>query len=94
MLFLYIAQPLDSNMFYSSCSGLPELHKTLGEGRSAPQLKKVEIWLKTNFLKVCYSVKYIKIIILKIGFVKEKFPLKSYSGKTLGKGRSSLPQGN
>ena len=52
--------------------------KAWGEGRSALPLKKIEIWLKTIFLKVCHRVKYIKIIILKIGFVKEKLPKKSY----------------
>ena len=41
-------------------------------GRSALPLKKLKIWLKTNFLKVYHSVYNIKIIILKIGFVKEK----------------------
>ena len=67
-----------------SWPSLQELHKGLGGGRSALPLKKFEIWLKTNVLKVCHSVLYIKMIILKIGFVKEKLPKKSYGGKTPG----------
>ena len=43
-----------------------------GGGRSALPSKKFKIWLKTNFLKVCHGLYYIKIIILKIGFERKK----------------------
>ena len=66
--------------------------KPLGKQICLP-IKKNEIWLKTIFFKVWHTAKYMKKIILKIGFVKEKFSLKSYDGKTLGKGRSALSPG-
>ena len=42
-----------------------------GGGRSALPLKTFQIWLKTHLFKVCHSLYYIKIIIVKISGVKE-----------------------
>ena len=72
------------------CLGCWKYIKAWG-GISALPLKKFEIWLKTKFMKVCHGVQYIKIIILKIGFVRKKLPKKSHSGKILGGGRTAPP---
>ena len=76
-----------------SWPGLLELHKGLGGGRSAHPLKKNDIWLKTIFFKVCHSLEYINIIILKIGLIKEQLHEKKLLQKILG-GADLPPQAN
>ena len=58
-----------------SCPGLPELIKILG-GQICPTIEFFSNMVENTFFKVCHSLYYIKIIIVKVGCEKEKLSKK------------------
>ena len=64
--------------------------KAWGGGQICPTIELFSNMVENRFFKVFHSLYYIKIIIVKVGCVKEKLSKKKYSRKTLGGGQLGL----